>query len=44
MVGERLLVGWDLVEEPVVLPVILAMELEPGWDCRHTTEVIKLFL
>ena len=29
MVGERLLVGWDLVEEPVVLPVIPALELEP---------------
>ena len=30
MVGERLLVGWDLVEEPVVLPVISAPKLEPG--------------
>ena len=29
MVGERLLVGWGLAEEPLVLPVISALELEP---------------
>ena len=30
MVGERLLVGWGLSEEPAVLLVISALELEPG--------------
>ena len=30
MIRERLLVGWDLVEEPIMLPVILVPELELG--------------
>ena len=30
MVGERLLVGWGLAEEPIVLPIISTPELERG--------------